>query len=549
MLVKSLDFENYLQIKDVRLNINDLDNYLRRFSELKSELKIREELNFFSEYWIYIVGGVERKILFPDELLMRKVADKYGKTYSHINIGYRYFILEKMVDNSRISSYNTLIKKIFVIGIDGLKDLIKRKSIPYLKTALECFEFLELSDADEIAKLLYYQYDNCDVTNKSRKLSNLSSIFEFTEIINEFLEIATMEELKVFYPIILWWKITTIIPLRPSEFLTTDYNCLIKDNNRYYLKVRRSKSKERILIENISNIEDFYREDIVEINKNTHELIENYMKFVDINIPKHKKELLISGVYLLNRRNEIRKRELNKDTFTSFDFWYLLNRFYTEIVGLKMGKVVVDKNDKNVEDYKDLDNYIGEINPYDTRHIAIINLIIMGNEPLTVMKLAGHSKIGTTEGYYNHIEEYANAYSISYARQLKKKLALDSDFIQRENNSSEITMNLIINKNKYIQVDGGRCTYTNIVKNDFSKCYLVEGNHLICPYFIADDINELIKQDKKCRENISNQLKVLKELVSDMTNSIEYSKRYAILSEQIRQEISNLCIVNSKMVF
>ena len=52
------------------------------------------------------------------------------------------------------------------------------------------------------------------------------------------------EDIKMLYmPILIWWKITAVIPMRPSELCSKlTRECLIEEDEKYYIYVNRIKS-------------------------------------------------------------------------------------------------------------------------------------------------------------------------------------------------------------------------------------------------------------------------------------------------------------------
>src|SRR5699024_361511 len=54
--------------------------------------------------------------------------------------------------------------------------------------------------------------------SKNRELPNYETIVDFHYSMKEFEESSTTYEKEKFYPVLLWWKITGLIPVRPKGF-------------------------------------------------------------------------------------------------------------------------------------------------------------------------------------------------------------------------------------------------------------------------------------------------------------------------------------------
>src|SRR5699024_1589232 len=71
-------------------------------------------------------------------------------------------------------------------------------------------------------------------------------ILKFSLVIEDYFQpgMAEQEYFK-FYPVYLWWKLTTIIPLRISEFCSIDRSGLNHREGDYFIKLPRKKQNNR----------------------------------------------------------------------------------------------------------------------------------------------------------------------------------------------------------------------------------------------------------------------------------------------------------------
>ena len=79
---------------------------------------------------------------------------------------------------------------------------------------------------------------------KQRRLADFNTYLKFNEILSEFWQTADNRQKLFYFPLYFWWNLTSILPLRPTEFLLTPRECL-KDggNGENILTVRRTKLK------------------------------------------------------------------------------------------------------------------------------------------------------------------------------------------------------------------------------------------------------------------------------------------------------------------
>ncbi|MBY6837386.1 hypothetical protein FDG50_06345 [Clostridium botulinum] len=532
--------------ENIIFSINDKEKYINRFFEAKELKFIHEDSNFNDKKWIYRKGGVLHNITFLSEFELERSCkkNKLNITAENLNLAFRYYMLELICKYASVTIDNacSIIKKT-LLNPSSAGKVLKKSYLNRANYYLNIIEFLEFTMLDLINESVIDTMINLDVKKKYgiKKIPNFLSIFDFIDIINHFFIHANNNDLKRYYPIVLWWKISSIIPLRPSELLVTEYNCLFKQSGKYYMKIRRSKGKPGdVELGEGATIESYYYSDIIEITIDIYNFIDDYRFFLKDQIDDSKIELLFSKKLYLQLRFG-HADNINKNIITSSELSYLLGEFYTKIVQNIYNKIPY-KVENKIDRFKlDQDKYIEELTPYDSRHIAIINLIMLGNEPQTVMKLAGHKQIYTTQGYYNHIEEYTDAYSISFAKKIKK---MENNIFKTQNNYSALAdLEKVLKKYNY-KVNGGICTYS---LKDFKPCYKVEGKHSKCPYFISESNYELKNNLKKINKELKNEIEVLKDIVNNKKSISNFSERYSIITESISKKVLDKAIITTKL--
>lgn len=529
---KKLD-NNVIMTENINFDFMKETEYLNRFEEFKERKRIREVCSFYDEKWIIGVGGEERTIKFPTELEIIKMMKEINISKNNFELGYRYYILEASEKYSFIDQANIILKNFF------LKEKVNEKGACKQFNLITSFlNFMGI--ANNFTEKLDELLSSDEAIYESRTLPSFLSIFNFIEIIKRFEREATSEELKVYYPILLWWEITSIIPQRPSEFLNIEFDCIRANNNRYFIYVKRSVPKDKERVTNRSNVKEYYKDQKIAISKDIYDFVNKYKCFISNYVDSEKlQSKLVLDELSLNNRKKKDKRSTNEKIFTRYDFRYLLNRFFEEIIGNKYQMKVINRWEKNNID----NNEIEKLVPYDSRHIAILNLIMLGNDYKTVMLLAGHSSIKTTEGYYNHVEEYTNAYFVSYVKKLKNDLLDEDHFMLVDNlGYGKNRLERILGIDESFEVEGGICTYN--LKRDKNPCLLVEGNHYKCKYFQSTNKKMRETESLIIKNRMKSEVRILKELVEGRKKNAQFDKKYRMTIENVRCELKNLVAIN-----
>lgn len=530
---------NVIKLENNTFSSFNKSKYFDFFDNLKKIGTVKNTCNFFDDSWIFKVGGLENKFTFFSSFYLKKISNFFSMSIDEFDLAYRSYVAYYIASKSDISRLNYILKSVVNSGLDALHHI----GLQYVNPFLEFCEYIKVSK--EFAKKLDSYVFNLKRKNcNSKTLPKFDDIFAFAEIINDITLNKNLDDYFEYFPIFLWWKITSIIPNRPTEFLSLDFNCIFEEDGKCSIKIKRSKAKSSLLIKKRFDLDDYYTTETILINKSLYDFIFNYQNKIKKICSNTPPELLIPGDIFLKYRyakNEV-TRELNSETFTDVDLYALLRKFYSKVVSIEYGKIPIS----TFESANKVEDTIERLTPYDTRHIAIINLILLGNEPQTVMELAGHETITTTQGYYNHIETFSNSYAISYGKKLKlqKKSELQNIKSFSESNSQK-TLNIVLNKSSKEKVDGGFCCYPNI-KKDKTKCYKVEGNHSICDYFLPNNDSVMNSVRADIQDEISIEVKVLQDLVKNYKTISNFSENYSVSVSKLDKLIRTLTLLESK---
>jgi hypothetical protein len=191
----------------------------------------------------------------------------------------------------------------------------------------------------------------------------------------------------IYYPILIWWKLTTIIPLRSGEFCSIDRDCLFYKEDKWYIRLPRNKSPIRNA-KRVQIIDEFA------ISDDIYGLLSNYIKETD---KFGKSATLISYRSIIwadpyNDTRKLFKKDLNY--FTIGILYQLIKKFYIEILERKYHCSIPKDN---------------HVKPNSTRHIAIVSLMLQGISPIHIARLAGHATVEIQFHYQDHKEYWVDS--------------------------------------------------------------------------------------------------------------------------------------------
>lgn len=570
MLVRVLNKETNLIItKNVHFDKESKLKYISEFEQLKINGVFAKNTNFEDKEWIIRANNYEyRIILDTNEVSIKKAINRadIDMTIEDFFIGIKSYILKTSLFMAPTSIRGNVCKLFKLIETCGFfemehlqtfdKFLDSDTQLRLVFGAVEILEYMGISIPEEYNDILYDKEEKYDTDSKTRTLPSFKSIFEFGDLMGKFISTKNEEDFIKYGPVILWWLICNRVPLRPTEFTLTPKDCVYEHDNKYYLRLKRNVGKgegSRKLVSTSKPI-NTYEVDVVRIDKSLFDCVNQYNELMDKKYP-------IRSEYLLDKRAYTDSFGgspiLNKEMFTSNNLKNSIYSFYENIICGRYKRETCTRLEKKEDEKLKIEkrkfrNHIELISPYDLRHVAIINLIMLGAEPMTVMRMARHKNMSVTMGYFDHTYEYGKSYIMTYAGYLKdlkenavEKLATDesvnpNDLIkERHPNSALMTWNSIKNENSqktnYRKVDGGICKYLEL---DMKPCYLVEGNHYKCPYFVSDNIDDVEKEFYKQSKEVAGLIKTIKALVENYNSVVDFSRKYSTAIEEFRNKVS-----------
>jgi hypothetical protein len=295
-----------------------------------------------------------------------------------------------------------------------------------------------------------------DKNSHQRTLAEFRSYLRFDEILRSFWPTASREQKLFYFPVYFWWNLTAILPLRPIEFLLTPRNCL--DGNILTVRRTRLKGGMNQISYNIAGdyechryaITDWLSGEILEYLRLT-----ETMQGTGLNtLFRLKPHFAYSGISPSDRNRY----------YTYSDLRSCLRCFYQE---------AIDGAGGGVE----------HINLGDTRHLAMISLIISGGSPTICKELAGHANIDISSHYYSNISTFVECIT----RERFQKSRCGSAELTGAN---RYTFNLPPNSHR---LGDGYCDAQPVMFGDISECLKVInadghiGDCAACPHFWPDN--------------------------------------------------------------
>ncbi len=298
---------------------------------------------------------------------------------------------------------------------------------------------------EELLELLEARAASKRRRKHQRQLLPFQNYIRFNSAVIDFWGEADDEEKLQYFPVYLWWTLTTILPLRPTEFLLTPRNCLCRKDGAEMMSVRRTRLKKR----------------------------------------PQEISYSLSGDY------ELHSYEIPEWMATEIR-WYLENTeggrladagllFVPE--GPRSRNFSYDSMRHRLADFCDAAGYIGDtIHLGDTRHLAMINLILSGGSPSVCRELAWHEDIDVSSNYYANLSEVVKEAVYDYSHRNGKGALLSGRQFY------PVTL-----PDKKTRVENGWCSCAEVSRGGIGPCigtFSAEvgiGDCRRCTWFYPDD--------------------------------------------------------------
>lgn len=406
-------------------------------------------------------------------------------------------------------------------------DIPKTQRRLAVSVMLNFIDFMQLPVSEEYYNELSLGIKSLSYNGGVRDLPNYNDVLMFQYILSDFSSKWTDEERLCYMPILIWWKLTTVIPMRISEFCSLERECIYIKDDKFFIKIPRKKQKitRKDHVEIINDIE---------INKDTFYLINEYIK-----LSKEYGETKTLISYKLYKEFVGTDSQNNATKYYSpKNFRRVLDKFYNEIINIKYG----------IDD-------IEQIKPNDTRHFAFCSMMLQGFNPLTIARMGGHRSVESQYHYQQHLDYFTQ----SHVYHLTKinKLRNSKDF--RKEGSTMLLESAKINSLQPIEnfdylepMEIGYCTDVNMdCESDYcwmcSKWYatkeqLKEHQKTLLDFsnLYQDRIKERLLTMERIRKNIGLD-------PTDNTYSNEEQEQLYRESKKLYGEINDLANINIKL--
>ncbi|MBT2579799.1 integrase [Bacillus sp. ISL-8] len=239
---------------------------------------------------------------------------------------------------------------------------------------------------------------------KTRTIPTVKDCLKFAWILNDFYTKSNTTDWRYvyFYPIRIWWHLTSVMPIRIGEFLLLRRDCVENEGNHYYLYLSRIKNKK--------SVGKKKKVDRIEISHNLYNMVKEYLELTEEY--GYSKTLLsyraYKGISLTNRLSSS-KTKRNPNILTRGTFHSILNEFYDNVIATSPYNFTVRAigEDTEQEIRQSRNNNIifdfeRRLRPNDTRHIAFLSLMIQGFHPVEIARLGGHDTVYGQRHYQQH---------------------------------------------------------------------------------------------------------------------------------------------------
>lgn len=276
------------------------------------------------------------------------------------------------------------------------------------------------------------------ISGNQRLLADFTAYLRFHDCMESVWETASDENRLFLFPLWLWWHLTMILPLRPTEFTLTPYDCISSRGGRHLLKVRRTRLK--------GGYEKFFYTVDGDFIIAEYEIPEDIVSQIQWYKDALKDRGYVSGKYLFSvdyYYDYVHTSPCNRSN-NSYSYGNLkrsLRFFYNHFAD---------------QDTSELRLHLG-----DTRHLAMINLIISGGSPVICRELAGHDRIDISSHYYSNISSLVECATYEFYRKTIKTS------VDPPSGSSQYVIEIPHEK---VRISGGWCCSHEYISHSVRDC-------------------------------------------------------------------------------
>lgn len=455
--------------------------------------------------------------------------DKFTKILSAVNISNGF---DTAFNNKLVESLSQLT--FYKISGQNMNDKTEMKEYMVITCICCITSFLTFYDCNGFSSLIArlndlkskYKYEM-----ENRDLPNFKDILKFKLYLDDWIKSALeknkKEEVLKFYPIVILWELTMIIPMRTTEFSKIKRNCLLSKEGKLFITFPRFKYHRKG--EHRTKI----TYDTLPIPKELYQTIEHYISLTSRG--EDTEYLIDYRIYsTYSREAAMLSNRYDRDrSIANANLAALIIKFYNEVINLENKVNFLFENKVNSK-YKNesfvvhdipLDTIQSILRPGDIRHLAIINMMMQGYDKVEIERVAGHFTESSQFNYYSHMENWMDVEISKIGREMAKinftndccdenKLVVIhpkvNDFLDSLYKQSYVNKGRDKDFSKYIKLGLGHC------KDETMPCPTFNWKHSGC-YFcahwtisqselemnrkiISEDVN-LFYEELKCKVN------------------------------------------------
>ncbi|MEK3992783.1 MULTISPECIES: hypothetical protein [Robertmurraya] len=536
---------------------NDYKFDLESSMELAKEILLKEhqlgtllEGEFEKDIWVFANNISDTTVTFDfNKIYFSSLREKISK-FELINIIKCWItsLLSRIGPQSVQNYYHSFLK--FCNLTDWFNSSLLKETKRYFEykisnrqcwditiAVLNFLDYFEDLESGDFLKLLLKAKSNLktETFSNTRSLPPSKEVILFSWILEDFFNKTSFQsdEYYRYFPIFLWWNLTNLIPIRPSEFCKMDRNCLFSQEDKYYVKLPRIKQKN-----NVGRIQII---DTILIPKELFEIMNEYKNSTS---EFGFSETFIS--YMSTTPKQFKK--VNAEKFNLGVFEYILLDFYTYIVAERYGYSVKfptswDKARIQHMEEKPVNYDVTQpLKPGDTRHFAFLNLMRQGYHPVEIARLGGHTKLQSQYHYHQHQEYWVDTEILQLMQKFKINIKNDShgkvnayslhlefgDYIKEHHIfrppsttfKRDLEIGYCTDPEQYCQTDCFSCDYWRITDEEyFDKASIIN--------------EELAKRDNEVKK-LSNVLSNLHKLV---IKNAHRDEEYAEFNPHINKDL------------
>lgn len=386
-----------------------------------------------------------------------------------------------LLGEMNLANIRATVKEIAGMAGNTAEEAVEnQKGNPYHKAAFLSLIPLGNDIRDHVIEELE-DLGTCIRKKEARKLPEFRYYLAFSRSIQEYWAQADDADKRYYFPVYFWWNLTAVLPLRATEFLMTPWDCIAVKDGKYILTVRRTRMKK-----------GGRRKYKIHEDYGLHSYIIPENIFLEINWYKDivgDKKAPEIGTLL------VPEQETPSGYFTYCQMQRRLKRFCREILGDESYPV-----------------HLG-----DTRHLAMVNLILSGGSPVVCRELAGHEDIDISSHYYSNMSGVVESMILARFRGWDPSSGI----------SGENRYYMSVPDNR-VRVRDGWCDHTDISHGDVSECVKAYvpggkiGDCFTCRHFYADRKGLQMKIEKAAKKAVDDDGIYLMQMIELVRKSLGY---------------------------